>query len=830
MPALLPVNLDGDRTVHRSHHRHTHIQVPVRPWPVHHPKGGNLPIELSSFIGREAELAQLVKVQATTRLLTLVGPGGVGKSRLSLRLASARQEADYSDGIWFVELARVADPGLIAQTVADVIGVRERPTEYAFDAVARTVGSRRVLLILDNCEHLVAGCSELAIRLLRTCPELDIIATSREPLEAVGDIIWRVPPLSLPALIATDPSEVQTSEAVQLLVDRATARDPTFKLTSLNVRHVVTICRRLDGLPLALELVAVRLSGLHEEDVAAKLGRDLLDSESHFSESLRQHTLRATLDWSYQLLSDADRTLLRRLAVFADGWTLKACEAVCTDKAVPEATVLDSLGRLVARSLVMFDRKAGSGTYYLLETVNQYARERLEEAREGDVLRRRHFAHMLSVAELELPEAFNPGHGRLLGQERENMRAALRWALADGEVEGGLRLAIALFPLWFFHGHFAEARTWFEQLLALPGAGHTPIAARAKTWFGQIVLKQGDLATAEALLQEALAQHKAQGDRAGEALALLILGNMVLWRGDLPRARTLFVDAISRLREQANPGAMTALFQSAVVALELGELERALALADECQICLRKCHNASGYVLYLKGLVAASRGDPRLAEGLLAEARDASLTQGEQQLKGDALRELGHVLLDQSMLEQAMANFAQAVEIAYASGDCIRLSRGLDGLARSIVVTQPSAAVRLVGAADEMRATRGAVAWPSDRRRLNSWLPNVRRRLRSGVYSSAWEAGRLLNVDEAVAFARGLANPQMQMPARRRASLTPRERDVLTLLARALSNQQIAATLNISVATARTHVDRILTKLELHSRAQIAIWTGEHVM
>jgi predicted ATPase/DNA-binding NarL/FixJ family response regulator len=797
------------------------------PVAVPHPKGGNLPIELSSFIGREAELSQLVKLQATTRLLTLVGPGGVGTSRLALRLASARQAEGYPEGIWFVELAMVTDPCLVSQAVSDAIGIRERVEELALDAIARTLRGRRALLVLDNCEHLVTACSGLTRWLLRRCPDLDIIATSREPLDTVGDVIWRVPPLSLPASTATDLDEIAASEAIQLLVDRARRHNPTFELTVHNMRQLVSICQRLDGLPLALELVAARMGAMHEADVAARVGLGLAADAEGSRAAGRHQTLRATLDWSYQLLAEADRILLRRLAVFADGWPLHAAESICASNALPRPVIVDSLERLVARSLVMFDRGAGGGTYYLLETVKQYASERLVRAGEVDNVRRRHFAYMLRLAERQAPEVFDPAHGRLLRREQENLRAALRWAQETGSAQAGLRLATAMFPLWFFHGHLAEGRSWFEQLLALPAATRAPVGARARVWLGLLVLKQGDSAAAEALLEHALARHRDLGDADGVALALLMLANLWLWQGDMRRSRDLFAEASTRLKDLDNPGEVTALFQSAVIAVELGEVELASALGEQCRTILYKSHNASGYVLYLKGLIAAARGERGLAEHLLDEARNAGEAQKEQQLVGDAQRELGHVLMDQARHEHARASFVLAVECAYGIGDLIRLCRAIEGLARGFVLSQPVAAVRLAAAADAMRSGRGALPWPSDRNRLSAWLPDVRRRLKGSVYKAAWEAGQLLNADDAVALARGL-DREVEPPTGRRAALTRREREVLMLLARAFSNRQIADELDISVLTARTHVEHILTKLRLHSRTQAAVWANEH--
>jgi predicted ATPase/DNA-binding CsgD family transcriptional regulator len=800
-----------------------------RPVALSHSRGGNLPIELNTFIGREAELSQLVKLQATTRLLTLVGPGGVGKSRLALRVAAATRPEAYAAGIWFVELAMVTDRAQVEQKVADVIGIRERVGELPFDAIIRTLRSQRVLLILDNCEHLLFACSRLVTRLLQACTELDIIATSREPLETEGDVIWRVPPLSLPPMPVTNLTDAAASEAIQLFIDRARNCNPAFTLNSDNVAQLVMICRRLDGLPLALELVAARMGSMHEADIVSRLGLDFARGESDLARGVSRHqTLRATLDWSYRLLSDVDRTVLRRLAVFADGWTLKAAETVCRDENLPDSTVVEALGRLVARSLVMFDRGAGSGRYYLLETVKQYASERLEEAAEVDEFRQRHLAHFLSVAEEQSPEAFDATHGELLRGEQENVRAALRWAIARGNARAGLRLATATFPLWFFHGPLAEGRAWFERLLVLPTAGHSRVAGRARLWLGLIAQKQGDSALAEGLFEQALQQSRALGDRYGAALVLLMFGNFCLWQGDLQRAQRLLADAAARLQQLDSPGQTTALLESAFVAVELGDFDRATALDEESQAMLRRSQKDSSYVLYLKALVAAGRGESALAESLFTEARNVAVARKEHPVVGDAQLEIGHILMDRASYHEARASLTHAVDLAYSSGDLARLCRAIEALARSVVASQPGAGVRLAGAAAGMREVRGARAWPSDDRRLNAWLPDVRRRLKGAVYRGAWEAGRLMNPDEVISFVRSL-DPQLHgdvLP--RPPKLTPREHEVLRLVARAFSNQQIADELHMSVLTARTHVEHIFTKLRVHSRTEAALWAKEH--
>ena len=796
---------------------------------VAHPKGGNLPIELNTFIGRESELAHLARIQASTRLLTLVGPGGVGKSRLALRLASACQEHVDPDSTWFVELAHAADSSTVAQSVCDAICARADAAESALDAVVRTLRSRRALLVLDNCEHLLAACSQLASALVQTCPGVRIIATSRSPLHISGDVIWRVPPLSLPSAAATEPGEVASSEAVQLFVDRVRRHDPGFELTPENTPCVVSICRGLDGLPLALELVAARMGDMHSAN-AEQVTLDVAGPWSPLREPRRHQTLKATLDWSNRLLSDSDRRLLRRLSVFVDGCSLQAAECVCSDEALCGPAVAASLGRLVACSLVLFDSRASSGTYYLLATVKQYAYRLLRHAGEVEQIQRRHFVYMLALAEQQPPEALDPGHAQRLARDQHNIHAALRWALRIGNGEGGLRLATAACPLWIVRGQLADGRCWFERLLGLRGVVRASTAERARIWLSQIALRQGDHATAERLLHEALFQPGPDRDETGLALRLLMLGHAGLRQGDLRRAQQLYDEAVPRLRVLKNPGEFVALYKAAIIACELGDTYRAVQLGRQCHTWLKRAGRTPEQVMYLRGVIAASNRKTGHAIQLLAKAREAAQIRGEQWLVGDAARDLGHVLMDNGVLEQASGYFAEAIDIADREGDLIRLSRALEGFARVIGMTEPSAAIQLLGAAQSIRTAHSAVAWPSDRRHVDGWLPIAQSRLRGRGYTVAMAAGRALNVHAAVTLARHLLEQRKELRDGRPESLTPREHDVLTLLARGQSNQQIASELNISAATVRTHVDRILSKLKLHSRTQAALWANEHVL
>src|ERR671916_668446 len=404
----------------------------------------NLALELSSFVGREKELTEVERLLEHNRLVTLTGSGGCGKTRLALAAASEVVEG-FEDGVWVVELAPLADPILVPQAVASVLGVREQPGRSPTETLADHLESKKVLLLLDNCEHLVDACATLAEALLRSCPELRVLATSREALGITGEVAWPVPSLSLPDLRRlSDIEGLPRYESARLFVERATTAKPTFALTEENASAVAQVCYRLDGIPLAIELAAARTKVLSVEQIADRLEDSFgVLSAGGRTAMPRQHTLRATMDWSHELLSREERSLFRRLSVFAGGFTLEAAEAACSgllpDGELEQGEVLDGLSGLVDKSLVAVGEKDGEARYRLLETVRQYGQEKLERSGETAEIQRRHAGFMLGLAEEAGPELKGPRQGEWLGRletEHGNLRAAMRWLLEEGEAEG----------------------------------------------------------------------------------------------------------------------------------------------------------------------------------------------------------------------------------------------------------------------------------------------------------------------------------------------------------------------------------------------------------
>ncbi len=456
-----------------------------------------LPVSVTSFIGRTRELAEVKQRLSATRLLTLTGPGGCGKTRLALQAATDLADK-FVDGVWFVELSTLSDPRLVPYLVATALGVREEPNRPLAVTLVDALHPRRLLLVLDSCEHLIAACAEFSHTLLHGCPQLRILATRREVLGVAGELAWRVPPLASPdpqRLLSIE--DLVQYEAVQLFVERARTALLTFTLTNRNASVVAQVCYRLDGIPLAIELAAARVKVLAVEQIAARL-----DDRFHLLTGggrmvlPRQQTLQAAMDWSYDLLSEPERRLWHRLSVFAGGWTLEAAEAVCAGVGFDVADVLDRLTSLVDKSLVNVEAPDGEARYRLLETIRQYGLKKLERSGQAAVVRRQHLQWFVGLAERAEAELTGPDQGiwlERLETEYDNLWAVLEWSQTEAQgAEAGLRLAAALWRFWLVHGHLREGRRWLEAVLA--GSRVAWVAARAKALYGAGALAedQGD--------------------------------------------------------------------------------------------------------------------------------------------------------------------------------------------------------------------------------------------------------------------------------------------------------------------------------------------------
>jgi len=588
----------------------------------------NLSLELSSFVGREKELAEVKRLLEDNRLLTLTGSGGCGKTRLALEVAAGELAEGFEDGVWLVELAPLADPSLVAQAVAFTLKVREQPGRSLTGTLSDHLGSRKLLLVLDNCEHLIEACAALADALLRSGPELRVLATSREALGITGEVAWPVPSLSLPDLRRLPEVESLTLyESARLFVERAAAVNPSFALTEHNAAAVAQVCYRLDGIPLALELAAAKAKVLSVEQIVERLDDSFgLLAAGGRTAMPRHKTLRATMDWSHELLSEEERALFRRLSVFAGGFALEAAESVCAGGVLERGGVLDSLTHLVDKSLVVARERDGEARYRLLETVRQYAREKLSESGEAGQVRERQAGYYLALAREAEPELKGERQVAWLERlelEHDNLRAAMRWLLARGEPGEAAGLGWALWLFWGIRGHFAEGRRWMEQALSAKGST-MPASARAEALFvaGMMANYQGDHAAAEPLVEESLELFRKLGDRSGVAYALSNAGFAASGQGRHQEAIARNEEAVDLFLEAEEKwGAAIQLCFLAVAWRDRGDPARAKPLAEQGLALSREVgeRQALCAALYTLATLAQAERDHGLARNLYEE-------------------------------------------------------------------------------------------------------------------------------------------------------------------------------------------------------------------
>ena len=587
----------------------------------------NLPQQVTPFICRERELSEVKALLAKTRLLTLLGTGGLGKTRLSLQAAVDVMD-DYPDGVWFVELAPLTDPQLVPQAVASVLGVKEEAGRPVIEALMSCVSDRQCLVVLDNCEHLVQACADLASDLLQSGPHCRILASSREPLHTPAETTYHVLPLAVPtAREGATPDSLSRYEAVRLFVDRAVAAQPAFRITQQNADAVARICHRLDGIPLALELAAARVRSLSVEKIAERLGdRFSLLTGGSRTALPRQQTLRALIDWSYDLLSDPERVLLRRLAVFAGGFTLEAAEAVGAGGEIEEMAVLDVLTHLVEKSLVGLE--ADGERYGLLETMRQYAQEKLALSGEEAATRGRHLVHYADFAEQARPELLGPQQASWLSRldvERENLLAAHAWCGRDDRAgPAGLRLVVALKNYFLRRGLLGLGQQVMDEALAHPGA-QARDAARSRALFsrGQLAYVAGRYDDARRRLEESLSIAREIGDEQRAAAVLQPLGLVLSATGDLAGARQCYDTAIALAQQIGDKREIAMALNNRAQLHQLErELDEALPLLERVLSLTRDLEDHENVALALLNLamVEIGRGHQDRARRFLGEA------------------------------------------------------------------------------------------------------------------------------------------------------------------------------------------------------------------
>ena len=752
---------------------------------------GNLPAEATSFIGRRRELAEIRKKLATARLVSLVGPGGVGKTRLALRIA-ADLGRGFADGAWLVELAEVRDGALVTNAVLASLDLRDQAAIKPLQILLSDLQNRQLLLLLDNCEHLLGDVAPLVAEVLRAAPRLTLITTTREPLQVPGEHVIPIPPLQVPPGDGTQPlAQLQQNEAVMLFSERAGAASGTFELNGSNQAVVVALCRRLDGLPLALELAAVRTRVLSVEQILDRLtDRFALLTGGGRAALPRHQTLRTTIDWSYDLLTRAEQILFRRLCVFAGRFTLQDVESVCTSSEVPATGTLDVLSALVDKSLVTKEDFRGVACYRLHETLREYARLKLGDAGEEELLEERCLEHYRATCLRSADQA----RYRLLQWlawaelEIDNIRAVLQRCLARGDSARGLDIAASMKYYWITHGT-TEGLRWLDPLLA-SGEASPPTLVRAFYLRGWLSLLQGDPAAARPWIARAVATARETGQPALLSESLSLAATVENVSGEHEAGRR-YLDEAEAITPALNdfPATIELVQSRAIQAIVEGDLET---------------------------LKAASLVGVRISR----EAGDL------YQLEA-MLRNLGVVGLMSGDFHSANSQFSEALQVARTVDNRLAQFYGLGAAGWYAAKTgQPRAAAKLLGAAEVLGTHTGADIMGPLVPMLAEAKESASGTLGSSKFEAEFKAGNRLSRVAALRLALGESD-QAEVAASdgaESASLGKRELEVARLVAEGLSNKQIAARLFISDRTVATHVGNILNKLGFNSRAQVASW------
>jgi len=742
------------------------------------PHGGpphNLLSSPTGLVGRERDTVAVCALlrQDDVRLLTLRGPAGVGKTRLGLDVALAVRDS-FADGVFFVALAQVGAPRLVVPAIAQALGVREQGGRPLREALEEHLRGKRLLLLLDNFEHLAAAAPAVA-DLLATCPAVTILVTSRAALHVRGERAFPVGPLALPDADAApppSPEDVARSPAVDLFLRRARDVLPDFRLTAANAPTVVAICRRLDGLPLALELAAARVALLPPRTMLARLEHPLrVLTGGPCDVPARQQTLRAAIVWSHDLLDPAEQAVFRRLAACVGGCTLAAAEAICgagagsrgCDEAGTEADdVLEGLAALVDKSMVRQEGQAdGEARFTMLATIREYALERLAASGEAEAVGRAHADYYLALAEEAEPRLTGPEQALWLARlemEGDNLRGALRWARDGGEVARGVRLAGALWRFWYVRGHLSEGRAWLDGLLALTTNDEGPDAAvRAKALTGAGVLAniQGDYDRATALCEESLTLYRGLGDKQGMAVALNILGDVAVKQGDYERAVALSEDSLALQRERGDKRGIAVALNNlgSVVQNHHGDYGRAVVLFEESLALFQDLGEKRGIALLSTNLgeVARYRHDYRRAATLLEESLILARELGDTWIMGITITYLADVARDQNNHEQANTLYREGLALYQTMSDKVGIAGCLEGVAgASCMQGQMERAARLFGAAATLRNVIGAPLSPIGRTTYDHTVAATREALGEITFAAAWAAGQALPLEQAV--------------------------------------------------------------------------------
>ncbi len=752
----------------------------------------NLPAELTSFVGREPQLAELRRLLHRSRLITLTGPGGAGKTKLAVRLASESLEK-YPDGVWLLDLAPIGEAALLEQTLAAVCGVKEERQRALREVIAAVFAPSRALIVFDGCDHLVDACADLTQHLLRSCPKLNILVTSRELLGVQGEVVWRTPSLTLPRpQDAGHPELLLESEAIRLFVDRARLIRHDFQLQTQNAAALAQICTRLEGIPLAIELAAGLAGVMTLQEILDRLGHRFRLLTGGGRSSLPRHqTLRQAVDWSYGLLSPTEQALFVRLSVFAGGFDLAAAEVVVSSASIEVNDVLPLLSRLVYKSLVVAEPSRSDVTRYrMLDTIREYALEKLQQSGEAES-RRRHadyFTDWMVDASKMINAQDQLAWLRRMDEEQANIRLAISWSLAE-QPENALRLTATMGSYWFLRRSLAEGYEWLGRALEVETSRRD---LRALTLMARARLgrRRGDYATARRDAEECAAIARELGMKREQAFAETMLGIVTSHEGDLAKGLKYFMAA-------------------GKLAHELGDGERIASSLNNI------------------ALVESALGDHDAALAHVEQSAAVAESIGNRFLKATILDTGGRIHFRRGELDVALMTWSDALRISVELEDSLNVADSLEGMAlMAISKGDAIRAIVLVAAADAIRTATVSERTPEWAAEVDAGLMRALTKLNQAGAESARLQGARMSMPEAVRFALGvLSSDRPDGPVR----LSDREVQVARLIAEGLTNGEVAGRLGISERTVDAHLEHIRNKLGLRTRAQIAVWAHERV-
>ena len=768
----------------------------------------NLPVQLTSFIGREEEIKKVKELLKITHLLTLTGPGGVGKTRLSLQVGADIID-DFANGVWFVELAPIIEPVLLPQEILKELGIKEEPKKTLEETLTGYLKDKEILIILDTCEHIIEACAMLTEKLLTKCPKLKIIATSREALKCTGEQIHSILSLKTPNLKEEISTEQLTQyESVRLFIERALTVNQKFRVTNENAPALAGICSQLDGIPLAIELAAARIKVLTVERIYKRLSsRFSLLTGGKRTALPKQQTLKALIDWSYDLLSDQEKILWSRLSVFIDGWTLESAEEICSDDNVNKEEILDLLSLLVEKSIIIFDSE--KERYRILESIRQYGEEKLREANETNEILSKHLHYFMDLAESTEPKMReNKVQVWLekLESEHSNLQSAIEWSLTGGDREKGAHLAGALGWFWNIRGYNAIGRRLLENILSNMQGISKSMIGKALNWVGQLATIQGDYEQAQRFYQESLTLHRELrdkqciasdlnnlgvtacnrgdieqarkffeeslaltrefGDKQGIAIAhsLNNLGALVCKQGNYEQARKFFEESLALCRElRDKPLIASCLVNLGCVAINRGDIEQARKFFEESLALTRELGDKQGTASCLinLGCVAINRENYEQARKFFEESLTLTRELGDKQGTASALKHLGVMTYDEGDFELARKYYEESLTLCIEIGDKFGFVSSIEGLAAiSSARNNPSLAVLLLGAVQSALKSRGAVLDSVDLKLHKQTITKLHEQLSDKEFSKYWEEGKKLTLEQAVELALKIENDE----------------------------------------------------------------------